>query len=132
VLGLLSAGRSLIGALLGSAKFIARFRLRRRHAQILGEGLNYSEIEVGRGCGSWARRAIAFWAIGGQSMARSYDELSITAARFGFRLAKARRGSQHLGTPVDDIRTQKCRCADYVVFEFMRTTNQALSHTSSA
>jgi hypothetical protein len=30
-------------------------------------------------------------------MARSYDELSIMAARFGFRLAKARRGSQHLG-----------------------------------
>ena len=33
-------------------------------------------------------------------MARSYDELSIMAARFGFRLAKARRGSQHLGMPV--------------------------------
>jgi hypothetical protein len=32
-------------------------------------------------------------------MARSYDELSIMAARFGFRLAKARRGSQHLGMP---------------------------------
>jgi hypothetical protein len=36
----------------------------------------------------------------GKSMARSYDELSIMAARFGFRLAKARRGSQHLGMPV--------------------------------
>jgi hypothetical protein len=33
-------------------------------------------------------------------MARSYDELSIMAARFGLRLAKARRGSQHLGMPV--------------------------------
>jgi hypothetical protein len=33
-------------------------------------------------------------------MARSYDELSIMAVRFGFRLAKARRGSQHLGMPV--------------------------------
>jgi hypothetical protein len=33
-------------------------------------------------------------------MARSYDELCTMAARFGFRLAKARRGSQHLGTPV--------------------------------
>jgi hypothetical protein len=33
-------------------------------------------------------------------MARSYDELSIMAARFGFRLAKPRRGSQHLGMPV--------------------------------
>ena len=32
-------------------------------------------------------------------MARSYDELSIMAARFGFKLAKARRGSQHLGMP---------------------------------
>ena len=43
---LLSAKRSLIGVLLGSAKSIARFRLRHRHAPILGEGLNYSEIEV--------------------------------------------------------------------------------------
>jgi hypothetical protein len=33
-------------------------------------------------------------------MARSYDELSVMAARFGFRLAKAREGSQHLGMPV--------------------------------
>jgi hypothetical protein len=33
-------------------------------------------------------------------MARSYDELSIMAARFGFRLAKAREGSRHLGMPV--------------------------------
>jgi hypothetical protein len=33
-------------------------------------------------------------------MAGSYDELSIMAARFGFMLAKARRGSQHLGMPV--------------------------------
>jgi hypothetical protein len=32
--------------LLGSAKSIARFRLRQRHAQIFVEGLNYSEIEV--------------------------------------------------------------------------------------
>ena len=44
VFGLLSAKRSLIGVLLGSAKSIARFRLRQRHAQILGEGLNCSEI----------------------------------------------------------------------------------------
>ena len=32
----------------------------------------------------------------------------------------------------DDIRTQKRRCADYVVLEFIRTTNRALSHTSRA
>jgi hypothetical protein len=36
-------------------------------------------------------------------MARSYDELSVMAARFGFRLAKARRGSQHRGMPVRDL-----------------------------
>ncbi len=33
-------------------------------------------------------------------MARSYHELSVMAARFSLRLAKARRGSQHLGMPV--------------------------------
>ena len=46
VFGALSSKRSLIGVLLGSAKSIARLRLRRRHSQILGGGLNYSEIEV--------------------------------------------------------------------------------------
>ena len=40
-------------------------------------------------------------------MARSYDELSIMAARFGFRLAKARRGSQHLGMPVRHLLDDK-------------------------
>ena len=50
VFGPLSAKRSLIGVLLGSAKSIARFRLRRRHVQILGEGLNCSEIEVAVVC----------------------------------------------------------------------------------
>jgi hypothetical protein len=33
-------------------------------------------------------------------MARSYTGLANMAARFGFRLAKARQGSQHLGMPV--------------------------------
>ena len=33
-------------------------------------------------------------------MARNYDELSTMAARFGYRLAKAREGSQHRGMPV--------------------------------
>ena len=33
-------------------------------------------------------------------MARSYAGLAIMATRFGFRLAKAREGSQHLGMPV--------------------------------
>ena len=47
-LWLLSAKRSLIGLLLGSAKSLARFRLRRRHAQILGEGLNCSEIHANK------------------------------------------------------------------------------------
>jgi hypothetical protein len=32
-------------------------------------------------------------------MARSYARLANMAAKFGFRLAKARQGSQHLGTP---------------------------------
>jgi hypothetical protein len=44
VSGPLSAKRSLIGVLLGSAKSIARFRLRQRHTQILEEGLNCSEF----------------------------------------------------------------------------------------
>ena len=46
VFGPLSAKRSLIGVLLGSATSIARFRLRQRRAQILGEGLNCSEFEM--------------------------------------------------------------------------------------
>jgi hypothetical protein len=33
-------------------------------------------------------------------MARSYAGLAIMATRFGFRLAKVREGSQHLGMPV--------------------------------
>ncbi len=33
-------------------------------------------------------------------MARSYAGLANMAVRFGFRLAKAREGSQHLGRPV--------------------------------
>ena len=33
-------------------------------------------------------------------MARSYAGLANMAVRFGFRLAKAREGSQHLGMPV--------------------------------
>ena len=33
-------------------------------------------------------------------MARSYAGLANMATRFGFRLAKAREGSQHLGMPV--------------------------------
>jgi hypothetical protein len=33
-------------------------------------------------------------------MARSYAGLANMAATFGFRLAKAREGSQHLGIPV--------------------------------
>jgi hypothetical protein len=33
-------------------------------------------------------------------VSRSYSRLSNMAARFGFRLAKAREGSQHLGMPV--------------------------------
>ncbi len=37
---------------------------------------------------------------GGDLMARSYAGLANMASRFGFRLAKAREGSQHLGMPV--------------------------------
>ena len=33
-------------------------------------------------------------------MARSYAGLANMAVKFGFRLAKAREGSQHLGMPV--------------------------------
>ncbi len=33
-------------------------------------------------------------------MARSYAGLTNMAVKFGFRLAKAREGSQHLGMPV--------------------------------
>jgi hypothetical protein len=33
-------------------------------------------------------------------MAHTYKELSIIAARFDLRVAKARRGSQHRGMPV--------------------------------
>ena len=40
-----SLQRSLIGLLL-LRKVLPRFRPRQRHAQILGEGLNCSEIEV--------------------------------------------------------------------------------------
>jgi hypothetical protein len=44
-------------------------------------------------------------------MARSYDELSVMAARFGLRLAKARRGSQHLGVPVRYLLEDKTNAA---------------------
>jgi len=39
-------------------------------------------------------------ALPGDVMARSYAGLANMATRFGFRLAKAREGSQHLGMPV--------------------------------
>src|SRR5436190_23760057 len=48
--------------------------------------------------GNWTR-----WSAGlsaGDVMARSYPGLVNMATRFGFRLAKAREGSQHLGMPV--------------------------------
>jgi hypothetical protein len=40
-------------------------------------------------------------------MAKNYDELSIMAARFGYRLANARKGSQHRGAPVRYLLEEK-------------------------
>jgi hypothetical protein len=43
-------------------------------------------------------------------MARSYAGLAIMATRFGFRLAKVREGSQHLGMPVRNCWATRTAC----------------------
>ena len=56
-------------------------------------------------------------------MARSYDELSTMAAWFGFRLAKARPGSRHLGVPVRYLLEDKAQrgppSTNYPVFQLL-------------
>ena len=46
-------------------------------------------------------------------MAKSYDELSIMAARFGYRLADARKGSQHRGAPVRYLLEEKSHVSPF-------------------
>jgi hypothetical protein len=93
--GLLFAKRSLMGVLLGSAKSIARFRLRRWHVQILGEGLNCSEIEVA-GIGLAAPK-VAVWPalpadqVGGEAIQslRGFSLLTRTPAKCPYCLESA-------------------------------------------
>jgi hypothetical protein len=65
------------------------------HRGLFGSRTYGREFVVG-----WLKSGTQRQALPGDVMARSYAGLANMAARFGFRLAKAREGSQHLGIPV--------------------------------